>query len=171
MDALLIIDVQQALIAGAYQEQEVLAAINTAVKHIRSRNGLVVYIQHCHSNFEPMKKGSAGWQLHKALDVRDEDIKVEKTASDAFYETNLDELLRSRNVEHLYVAGLQTEFCIDASCRSALSKDYRVTLVSDGHTTAVAQLQAQQIIDHHNYALANLAHPKHQIRLLASAEV
>lgn len=171
MEALLIIDVQQALITGAHNEQEVLAAITTAAERVRSRGGLVVYIQHCHSSFEPMKKGSPGWALHAALDVRDEDLKVEKTASDAFYETNLDDLLRSHKVDHLYISGLQTEFCIDASCRSALSKDYRVTLISDGHTTGDAHLPAPQIIDHHNYTLANLAHPKSLIRLSLSAEV
>jgi nicotinamidase-related amidase len=120
---------------------------------------------------EPMQRGNAGWALHAALDVRAEDLKVEKTASDAFYETNLDDLLRSRKVDHLYISGLQSEFCVDASCKSALSKDYRVTLISDAHTTGDADLSAQQIIDHHNYALANLAHPKNQIMLSLSSEV
>lgn len=65
-----------------------------------------------------------------------------------------DDLLRSRGVDHLYISGLQTEFCVDASCRSALSKDYQVTLISDGHTTGDADLGAQQIIDHHNWVLS-----------------
>ena len=171
MDALLIIDVQKALITGAFRERETLNAIVTATKRIRSRDGLVVYIQHCHASYDPMKKGSEGWDLHDALDVQSEDEKVEKTASDSFYKTNLDELLRSRGVDHVYISGLQTEFCVDASCRSALSKDYRVTLISDGHTTGDAYLQAQQAIDHHNHVLANLAHPKHQIVLAVSDEI
>jgi hypothetical protein len=32
-------------------------------------------------------------------------------------------------------------------------------------------ISVQQIIDHHNYALANLAHPKNQIKLSLSSEV
>ncbi len=118
-----------------------------------------------------MQKGIAGWELHAELDVREEDDRVEKTASDAFYKTNLDVLLRGRGVDKLYIAGLQTEFCVDASCRSTLSKDYRVTLVSDGHTAGDADLEAQQIVDHHHYVLLNLAHPTNQIALSPSKDV
>ncbi len=170
-EALLVIDVQHALITGAYHEREVLEAIGLATERIRSRNGWVVYVQHCHSNFKPMQKGNPGWELHPALDIKNEDAKVEKTASDVFYKTNLDALLRGRGVDHLYVAGLQSEFCIDASCRSALSKDYQVTLLSDGHTTGDAYLKAPQIIAHHNHVLSNLAHPTNQIKLSLSQEV
>jgi len=171
MDALLVIDVQQAIITGCYRDKEVLDAINHAAERIRSRNGLVIYIQHCHSSYEPMKKGNSGWQLHPSLTIKENDLFVEKTASDSFYRTDLEALLRDRGVDHLFITGLQTEYCVDASCRSALSKDFEVTLVSDGHTTGHAFLKAQQTIEHHNNVLSNLAHPTNQIALSLSSDV
>lgn len=168
MDAFLVIDCQNALLKGSYLEQEVLAAIQRTTNKIRESGGLMIFIQHCHTTFEPMMKGMPGWALHEALDIRDEDLCVEKQASDAFYETNLDKILRQHGVSRIYCAGLQTEFCVDATCRSALSKNYEVTLISDGHTTGDAILPAQKIIDHHNLLLANLAHPHRSIQVLAS---
>ncbi len=171
MDALLVIDVQKALVQGAYQESEVLSAIRAVSDKVRKRGGIVVFIQHCHASFEPMKKGNPGWELHGSLDVGDDDLFVEKEASDSFYESGLDELLQQRGVDHLYVTGLQTEFCVDATCRSALSRGYLVTLIGDGHTTGDAVLSAAQIIEHHNAVLANLAHPKNSIRVCASTDL
>lgn len=169
--ALLIVDVQKALIQGAYREAETLEAIQIVTAKVREGLGLVVYIQHCHSTFEAMKKGNPGWEVHDALEIRDDDVVIEKEASDSFYETDLDEILNARGVNHIYVTGLQTEYCVDATCRSALSKGYKVTLVKDGHTTGDSWLSAEQVIEHHNALLANLAHPKHNIRVVDSSEL
>ena len=97
---------------------------------------------------------------------------MQKTASDAFYETELEDALHASSIDRVLVCGLMTEFCVDATCRAALSRNYEVTLVSDAHTTGDssqddAQLKAAQIIDHHNRVLANLAHPARLARLCA----
>jgi len=171
MHALLVIDVQKGLVAGAYNEAAVLQAINLAMSAVRDSGGLIVFIQHCHTTYEPLMKNARGWDLHPSLDARDADIRVEKEASDAFYETDLDVILKAAEVDHVYVTGLQTEFCVDATCRSALSHGYDVTLISDGHTTGDAVLEASATITHHNYALQNLAHPSRNITLCASTDV
>lgn len=44
--------------------------------------------------------------------------------------------------------------CIDTTCRRAFSLGYKVTLVSDAHSTWNSQvITAQQIINHHNSVL------------------
>ena len=171
MDALLVIDVQKALVQGAYREEEMLAAIRVATDKIRNKGGAIVYIQHCHTKYEPMKKGNPGWALHEALDVQSSDCFVEKEASDAFYETPLDALLKGMDVDHVYVVGLQTEYCVDATCRSALSNGYGVTLVGDAHTTGDDLLTAAQAVAHHNHILGNLAHPLRSIKVQGSEDI
>ena len=171
MKAFLAIDVQKALISGAYNEVEVLSAISLTIKKIRNAGGLIVFTQHCHSSFKPMMKGQPGWQLHDSLDVRPNDIIVEKTASDSFYQSSLDQTLQDHKVDHVVVSGLQTEFCVDATCRSALSHGYSVTLVSDAHTTGDGVFKAKDVISHHNYALSYLAHPSLSIEITSSAEI
>lgn len=171
MDALLVVDVQTALITGAYREAEVLEAINRTIEKVRARDGLIVFIQHCHASFEPLKRGSPGWQVHPALDSREGDCFIEKEASDAFYETDLELKLQQREVDRVFVVGLQTEYCVDATCRAALSHDFSVTLVSDAHTTGDSLLEASRVIAHHNSVLANLAHPRETIQLTTSHEI
>lgn len=74
-------------------------------------------------------------------------------------------------IGRLVICGLQTEFCIDATVRAALSHGYDVTLAADAHTTGDAAILAEAAIRHHNYALANLAHPDHRVEVKASDEI
>lgn len=171
MNAVLIIDVQKALIGGAHRIDEVIEAINLTIAKIRKESGLVVFIQHHHISFEAMKKGAEGWELAPRLDLQKNDVIIDKQASDSFYQSSLDEVLKSNAVEQVYITGMQTEYCVDATTRSALSKGYKVTLVSDAHTTGDSHMTAGQVVDHHNRVLANLAHPTEKIRVISSSDI
>jgi nicotinamidase-related amidase len=51
---------------------------------------------------------------------------------------------------------MQTEFCIDTTCRRAYSLGYEIILVEDAHSTWNNNvLQAPQIIAHHNLVLGD----------------
>ena len=79
---------------------------------------------------------------------------IEKRHSSAFHETDLHAQLSRLGIDHLVIAGLQTEYCVDSACRTAVALGYRVTLVKDGHTTYdTPVLSAAQIIMHHNHTL------------------
>jgi len=169
--ALLVIDVQSGLVGGAYNESSVLSNINKVISKIRANNGLVVFVQHCHASYEPLMKGSPGWEVHPTLHTEEGDLFIEKTASDSFYETTLDAELTARNIGNVIVTGLQTEYCVDTTCRSALSRHYSVTLISDAHTTGNSHMPAAEIIDHHNRILKNLAHPAVSIKVKLTSEI
>ena len=161
--AVLVIDVQIGLVTGAYREAEVLSSIQHVIERVRNGQGTVVFIQHCHATYKPLMIGSPEWALHPTLQALPEDIYIEKTASDSFFQTQLDETLKSSDIDRLLITGLQTEYCVDTTCRSAISKGYDVTLINDAHTTGDAHIPAAEIIAHHNAVLANVAHPTHSI--------
>jgi nicotinamidase-related amidase len=158
--ALLIIDVQHALCSGeyaAFEIERVIDRINLVSQHVRERGGLVVVVQH-QSNHGPLVRSSEGWKLAGDLLTSQTDIVLSKAASDAFHNTELQNLLQSRGVTKLIVCGLQSEFCVDTTVRRALALGYPVTLVADGHSTvANGTLTALQISAHHNETLANLS--------------
>jgi len=62
--ALLVIDMQVGLVAGAYRAGEVLGTIATLLAKARSSGTTVVYLQHESDEFEPLKRGTPTWQIH-----------------------------------------------------------------------------------------------------------
>jgi nicotinamidase-related amidase len=157
--ALLIIDVQRALCEGAYAAFDIDAVIdriNLLSAGARRAGRPVMLVQHEEAD-GPMLHDTEGWDLADTLLTATGDLRLRKTASDAFHATPLAGILEARGIRHLVICGLQSEFCIDSTVRGALSRGYRVTLVRDGHSTLDNDvLAAAQIIAHHNATLENL---------------
>jgi nicotinamidase-related amidase len=66
----------------------------------------------------------------KLRPASDEPI-VEKYGYGAFHNTNLDDVLKARHVESLFVTGTVTHICVEETAREALKRGYKTTLVSD----------------------------------------
>jgi len=116
----------------------------------------VIYIQHCGDGGHPLEPGTSGWQIHPAVAPLAGEIVVQKTTPDSFHQTELASLLEQRKIGRLVIAGLQTEYCVDTTCRRAFSLGYDVILVHDARGTWNAGgLTAEQIIAHHNNVLGN----------------
>jgi nicotinamidase-related amidase len=169
--ALLVIDVQSALVASADRGADVVAVIRRLLARARAAGTNVIYLQHSQVSYEPMMKGAAGWHIHADVAPTSDELVIEKTASDGFHETDLQGELDRRGIERLIICGLQTEFCVDATCRAAFSRGFEVVLASDGHSTMDAIAPAHVVVQHHNYALANLAHPRRKIAVMPSTEI
>jgi nicotinamidase-related amidase len=134
--ALLVIDVQQGLFRKStplYNAEELLEKINLLVDCAHLESAPVFYIQH--SDSRALVKGSKDWQLHPELHPQRIDTIVHKQHGNAFEDTNLDELLRTKNISSLVVTGLVTNGCVKATCLGARQLGYRVILVKDGHSS------------------------------------
>jgi hypothetical protein len=101
------------------------------------------------------------WQLLPTLDIRPEDIVMEKAACDSFLETGLGAMLKERGVSEVIIVGCATDFCVDTTVRSAASHGYAVVVPKDGHTTRDRpHLSAESVITHHNYIWSGLLLPR-----------
>jgi nicotinamidase-related amidase len=151
---LLIIDVQLGLFEDKYQlynTEPLLNTLSTLISQARQSGTPLIYIQHTGSGLEP---GMPGWQIHPDIAPAEGELVVHKTHPDSFWDTTLQEELHKLGVKNLVIAGLQTEYCVDTTCRRANSLGYSVTLVADGHSTFDNRhLKAPQIIAHHNETL------------------
>jgi len=82
-------------------------------------------------------QGTHGAELHPGLDRSKVDIVVDKGQDagsegySAFQDTELGDLLRSRGVDRLYVAGLATDYCVKHSVLDALRKGFEVVVIED----------------------------------------
>jgi nicotinamidase-related amidase len=156
--ALLIIDVQ----TGNFSKQKpkcigdnLFSKIKSLIKKARTKNTLIVYVQHNGRPGDPDEVGTAGWKIHRSIPPFKEDLVIQKQFPDSFQNTQLHQELRNRKINKLYIAGLQTEYCVDTTCRRAFSLGYEVVLVEDAHGTWDSLLlKAEQIINHHNQVLS-----------------
>lgn len=155
---LVAIDVQNVMFFGedgmVYNGDKVLDNILKLLSKARESKTPIIFIQHTDKEGE-LKRGMKTWQLNEKLSSRKEEAIVEKTSWDAFYNTKFEEELRRINADKIVFCGMQTEFCLDTTCRSAYSRGYHHNiLVSDAHTTFDTNiLEARKIIEHHNNTL------------------
>lgn len=59
------------------------------------------------------------------------DIEIEKTMYSSFAGTDLDQQLRSRDIDTLVVVGFTTDCCVDCTVRDAFHHNYSVFVVTD----------------------------------------
>lgn len=150
--ALIIIDVQSGFFSeeyAVYQAPQMLENFKHLIATARQYQLPIIFMRH---DEEPEVDGS----LHPELDIQPNDIVISKMTPDSFYNTTLYETLQARGVQRLIIAGFQTEFCIDTTCRRARSLDYKVVLVKNAHSTFDFEdtpLPAAQTIAHHSHIL------------------
>lgn len=130
--ALLVIDVQNDVVARAANRDAVVANIGTLVERARMAGVEVVWIQH---NDDQLPRGSGGWRYVPELAPDETEPLVHKSYGDSFEETDLEAVLAERGVGELFVTGAQTDACIRSTLHGALVRGYDVTLVGDAHTT------------------------------------
>lgn len=157
--ALLIIDMQTGNFSDLdpiYKGDELLNKVKRLIEKAHSEKLLVIFIQNNGGVGDPDEYGTPGWAIHSSISPIKDDFIIQKHSPDSFYDTILHGELQNYNIEELYIAGLQTEVCIDTTCRRAFSLGYKITLVEDAHSTCDSSfLKAQQIIIHHNLVLGD----------------
>jgi nicotinamidase-related amidase len=149
--ALLVVDVQNGVVAGAPRRDEVVANINVLVDRARSSGTSVVWVQH---SDDGLQQGSAEWEIVPELLREESEPLVHKRYGDSFEATELEQLLGERGVGHLVVTGAQTDACIRSTIHGAFARGYDVTLVGDAHTTedltAYGAPEPEAVIAHTN---------------------
>lgn len=144
--ALLVVDVQVAVVARAHRRDETVGVIADLVERAREARVPVLWIQH-HDADLPM--GVDDWQIVSELSPNDDEVVVHKSYNDAFEETDLENHLDRLGVGSLVVTGAQTEWCIRSTLHGAIARGYDALLVADGHTTndLSAAIPATSIIE------------------------
>ncbi|MBA4054901.1 MAG: isochorismatase, partial [Marivirga sp.] len=118
----------------------------------RANNILVIYAPHHHTekssynswkflspsqagskNSMAFEKNSWGAEFHPELVMEKGDLIAQNhwTAS-GFANTDLDLLLKMRDIDHIVIAGMRANTCIDSTARYGVELGYHVTLIKDG---------------------------------------
>jgi nicotinamidase-related amidase len=160
MDALVIIDVQNGMFTmpgyTPHDGEGTVGRIATILKQAREKGVPVFFVQHAGDKGDSLEAGTSGFAFRPELAPRGGESVTVKRHCSAFQATDFDATLKRADIDHLVVCGMQTEFCVDTAVRAAYERGYKVTLVSDGHTTFDTKaLSGAGIVAHHNATLGS----------------
>ena len=76
---------------------------------------------------------------------------IDKPGKGAFYQTDLELMLRNREIDTLFVCGVTTEVCVNTTVREANDRGFRCIVLSDCcasyfpefHAAGLAMIKAQ----------------------------
>jgi nicotinamidase-related amidase len=171
--ALLVIDVQNRVMARSINRDGVVATIRGLVDRARAEDVPVVWVQH--SDEDALPQGSDGWQYVTELHPHTDEELVPKRYGDAFEATELESVLAERVVGRVVITGAQTDECIRATLHGAFVRGYDTTLVSDAHTTEdLSEWGApppQKVVDHTNLYWQYQSAPGRTAEVVRSAQL
>ena len=156
--ALIVIDMQNAFVAeGAPFEtpgaREMIPRLERLIRCARELQMPIVWTQSDHRppygglmlrKFPAIAKEHVLWQGEPSFDLYSEMIqpregplehRIVKHKFDAFFETDLDAILRYHRVDTVIVTGTATNACCESTARSAFMRDYKVVFPSDANAT------------------------------------
>jgi nicotinamidase-related amidase len=130
--ALLVIDVQNNFLSGIAARDKELAFyfINLFIGLFRKHDLPIIRIYHKDEEAGPLP-GGEGFEYPPQIQIRDEDIQVIKTYSDSFNKTELDEILRGKGINTLFLCGLSAVGCVMATRTGAYNHDYKPFILKD----------------------------------------
>lgn len=132
--ALLIVDVQRALIDNhPFHEAELLKNIERLSETARQNCVEVIYVRHDGGIGDELESHTKGWEIDQSIAPRAAEKIFDKKFNSAFKDTGLRDYLSEKNIDTIVLVGMQTEYCIDTTCKVAFEYGFSV-LVPEGGT-------------------------------------
>lgn len=174
--ALLVIDVQNAVVEDGWDRDGVLARISTVIDTARQGGVPVIYIQHDEPGSPNMARDTEGWRIVVEVAPDEGEPVIAKQHGDAFVDTTLEATLAGLGAGHLILVGAQSDGCVRSTSYGALRTGYDITLVSDAHTTSdrpngASIIPAELIVAHVNLANQFIDYPNTSSRVVSHTEI
>ena len=171
--AVLVIDVQNGVVEDAFSRNDVISHIKDVLVKAREKDVPVIWVQH---SDDELVIDSQSWQIVPELAPLPGEHTVRKIYRSSFEETNLDAILESLSVDHLYICGAQTNNCVRHTNHAALERGYDITLIRDGHTTSGYEwkghtIVATEVIDEQNDNLSGYTLPGRKASVVESSVI
>ena len=155
--ALMVIDMQEGLVKDhPYNERKVIENIQKLLKTARENNLEIVYVRHDDGQGTDLAYGTDAWQVYSEIKPEKGEYIVEKTYNSAFHKTDLRDYLNSKNIDTVILTGMQTEYCIDATLKSAFDYEYEIIIPEETNTTFDNEyMTGGNLYEFYNYKIWN----------------
>ena len=162
--ALLVIDMQNhflepespSFICGG---AAVMPGVRLLIKSFRRAERPVIYTCHVHHP-DRIDAGIMGWwwegmcvegsresEVHPFLSPLKREKIVFKHRYSAFFNTDLDTVLRCCKIEDLVICGVMTNMCCESTTRDAYARDYRSFFLADGTGTINEEMHVASLLN------------------------
>jgi nicotinamidase-related amidase len=152
--ALVMIDLQHGTLAhelAPYSREQVVGNCVLLSQEMRNRGGMVIYVHVLLNELlalpadTPMRKPGAAApppeasQLVPEAGVEATDIVIAKRQWGAFHGTELDQLLRRRNIKTIMLGGVATNYGVESTARAAFDMGYELVFAEDAMSSMSAE--------------------------------
>lgn len=162
--ALLVIDMQTFFLEPASPSftcggPAILPNLKAAMRAFRQAGQPVIFTRHVHHPglldagimegwWEGMcLEGSPESEIHPDLSPQGGEKTIFKHRYSAFYNTDLETVLRCLKVEDLVIAGIMTNMCCESTARDAYYRDYRVFFLADGTGSVTEEMHLASLLN------------------------
>jgi nicotinamidase-related amidase len=162
--ALLVIDMQYFFLDPASPSYTpggpaIIPTVKKVIQAFRRADRPVIYTRHVHHP-DQIDAGILGWwwkgmclegspesEVHHELAPIAGEKVIFKHRYSAFYNTDLETILRVLKVEDLVITGIMTNMCCESTARDAYFRDYRVFFLADGTGSITEEMQLASLLN------------------------
>jgi nicotinamidase-related amidase len=150
---LLVVDVQTVMIdEHPYNEKNVIRNIKKLISASRQNDIEVIYVRHDGGIGDELERDSDGWQIYDEIAPEAGEMIIDKQYNSAFLKTGLKQYLDNKEIKNIILVGLQTEYCIDATCKVAFEHGYKIIMPKETNTTFDNEyLTGDKLYEFYNY--------------------
>lgn len=133
---LLIVDTQKLITNNKLYNFEIFVAnVKELIKKARNNDIEVIYIRHDDGAGNSLTRGTDGFEICDEFKPANEEKIFDKTVNSPFQGTGLLDYLNAKGEKELIVAGLQTEYCIDATVKCGFEHGFRMIVPAYTNST------------------------------------
>jgi len=162
--ALLVVDMQVFFLDPASPTftcggEAILPNVGRLVQAFRQAGRPVIFTRHVHHP-DHLDSGIMGWwwegmclegspesEIHRDIAPIGNEKVINKHRYSAFYNTDLETILRTLKVEDLVMTGIMTNMCCESTTRDAYYRDYRVFFTADGTGSVTEEMHLASLVN------------------------
>ena len=147
--ALLVMDMQMGILQNFNATNTLVKSVSKAINYARNKKIPVIYIRvgfrqgapELSTNNKIFSAGNRNYaatdmdafmKIHPDIIPQADEMVVTKKRISAFTGSDLEVVLRSKNIRHIILTGISTSGVVLSTVREAANKDYRITVLADG---------------------------------------